>query len=320
VFSPLSLTYALSLMQFGAKGRTFEQFVEFFGRSIEYQEPAAASYVFNQSFISLANMLLVNQKFPVLPQYSTFMNLIAKVSNEDFSDRVALCQKANDFVSQQTKQLINNVISPNDIDDLTAMILLNTIYFKTNWKLPFKEHMTRKDRFGIDKEVDMMAQTGTFPYFADDKVQVLEMLYQDPNYCMGVILPREGVTCNLLDYINSKTHPEHVDLKFPKFTHRHRCNPKDILSKLGLTDAFDACIGDFGGISDVPTYISSIVHEAVVIVDEKGTEAAAATTVVVNCRCIMPDNISFYANRPFTYYIKHSPTNTILFLGSYYGN
>lgn len=144
---------------------------------------------------------------------------------------------------------------------------------------------------------------------------------------MGIILPRENIDVNKCgNYLcaNIAYTTQYVEVHLPKFTHRKNIDLIPLMQKMGVTDVFSSLKSQLDKMTIIGvTYVSTMIHEAVVIVDEDGTEAAAVTVAVcVNESCSMrkPKSTVFYANRSFIYYIKHVPTNTLLFVGDFQGN
>ena len=151
---------------------------------------------------------------------------------------------------------------------------------------------------------------------------MIELDYADREYTMGVLLPKTSNIENIqLEYLNNWINnlvETKVELSLPKFTHRTKIQLASILKHLGLKSLFNSNNADLSRMVD-DAYVTNIIHEAVVIVDEDGTEATAATTAVVaKCLCrAQTQKIIFNANHTFMYYIRHKKTNTILFLGTY---
>jgi len=166
-----------------------------------------------------------------------------------------------------------------------------------------------------------MYQKDKFKYFEDHNNQVLEMDYKDQNYSMGVILPwKNGKLPNvdsnqIIDYTSRFTSRE-VKLWFPKFEHRKKVRLVPILKKLGISRLFTPYVCQLDKLAK-NIFVSDIIHEAVVIVDETGTEAAAATGIFMMDNCIRekPKIIEFKADHSFIYYIRHKDSNTLLFVG-----
>jgi len=242
-----------------------------------------------------------------------------------FNNGEMIANKVNKFVEHNTHDLIKDIIEGQDISSDIAMILVNTIYFKASWENKFDAHDTKKELFNNRSQVDMMTITANFKYYEDKNFQILEMPYEGDQFCMVFILPRDLSNptnnfnnCNgyILDY-------DMIEVHIPKFTQRNKINVIPYLQKLGVNDLFSADLARLTNMcASSSVYVSKMIHEAVIIVNETGTEATAITMVEFNDECCMegpePSKV-FYANRPFMYCIKDKLTDTTLFGGWYHG-
>lgn len=331
VYSPLSIAYILSLLHFGAVENTDKQLTDLLAVKNSLENLFIASKTFNTSIIKLANAIVINKCMPVKQEYLDIVGKLAFVSNADFSNAQVIVTQVNSFIEKNTNNLIKDVLKTDMIGIDSIMILINTLYFKADWTHQFKKKNTRQEKFNIGStntsDVDMMTNTKYYPYFEDSNVQQVELPYKGMEFCMGFVLP--NVNNNNMNvcgqYLeNTKFESGYVEVHIPKFTQRKNLDLIPSLQKLGLTDIF-CNKSRMDNMIDVPgTYarVSTMIHEAVVIVDESGTEAAAVTVAVMRMECMMikPDPIVFNANHSFVYYIKHKPTNTLLFVGDYHGN
>jgi serpin B len=246
-------------------------------------------------------------------------------------DAEAARREINDWVSGSTEQRIKDIIPPGALDALTRLVLANAVYFKAAWQEPFDKHLTQPDMFhrldGGSVPVDMMSQSTRLDAMQGDGYRAVEMPYAGGQLSMLVLLPDEGrfsdvetrVGAELLSETVAALQPMEVDLTLPKFKMEWSSELSKGLGALGMTDAFVPSRADFSGIDGArDLYISLILHKAFVSVDEKGTEAAAATVVVVEASS-MPVNpvepMQFKVDRPFLFLIRDNPTGTILFVG-----
>jgi serpin B len=214
------------------------------------------------------------------------------------------------------------------------LVVTNAIYFNSNWVYQFDKANTRDLPFysGLNeyKLTPMMTRTGSYLYGANSELQWIKMPYNIPNTYMIVLLPRENVTFTQLEELEKSLTPEsltimlsrmrstRVNLQFPRFRNEQEFSLKAVLSALGMPRAFNDYLADFRGIMDLPEglYIGRVIHKAFIEVDEEGTEAAAATAIVMQTRSARPDPvIEFNANRPFIYFIYDELTGVILFMG-----
>jgi serpin B/serpin B11/12 len=289
--------------------------------------------------MKMTNVLIINKSKKINREYLDMVRKIVLVINDDFTNALLITDKINKYVENNTDGMIKNIISSADIDNDIVFVLINTIYFKASWKNKFNVNNTTKMKFHKTESdmIDMMHQINYFDYYENKAIQMIEMPYDEKNYVMGIILPRMYLEQTNLDYsinnIPNFTAPEinefinnkqfkRIDLYIPKFIHRKNLKLVPILKKMGVTDLFDK-----NAELDLMAnglYLSKIIHEAVVIVDEVGTEAAATTVIVDNAMMTAPRKeekpILFRADHSFIYYIRHIPSNMFLFFGDYQGN
>jgi serpin B len=246
--------------------------------------------------------------------------------NNPESARLAI----NDWVADETAQKIEHLIPAGAIDSLTRLVLANAIYFKGSWLNPFNESMTTEAPFytldGSEITVDMMKLYGeNFFYGQGENYQAINLPYLSSDFVMTLLVPDAGAfqefeaeltTEGLAEILTSLDYTR-LDLEMPKFDFESYINANDPLIALGMGDAFDPIAADFSGITDEEDLmITDVLHKATITVDEEGTEAAAATAVIIGVTSAMPeDPISLVIDRPFMFLIRHQPTNTILFMG-----
>jgi serine protease inhibitor len=338
IFSPLSISFALSLIHLAALGNTNNQLTTLLGTKYSVDDLKRLYGQFNNKVIKINNALIINNKIKINKEYLQMINGLTYIIIENFDNAKLISHEVNSHIDNNTDGMIKNVISPDNITNNIMFVLINTIYFKASWQHKFNPQLTTKMEFHKTKSnmVDMMHQIGYFNYYENNSVQLVEMPYDERNYMMGIILPQKYLEENGLDYsinnipqfskqeiaelINNLEYTK-VDLYIPKFTQRKKYDMVPVLKKMGLTDIFrpDAELD----IIAKNAYISKIIHEAVIIVDELGTEAAATTVMVSKENVALPDNLNpklFKADHAFIYYIRHIPSNLFLFYGDYQGN
>ena len=296
--------------------------------------------------LSIANALWPQKNYAFRPEY---LNLIERDYDSvgrplDYANGEKARGIINRWVEQETKEKIKDLIPSGALDSLTRMVLTNAIYFKGDWLTQFKEKSTREMPFKIspDKTVQtpMMYQKGNFGYYQDPDVQVLEMPYKGDKVSMFVLLPNQGggqpfrrptnppakkKTLADLEKILSpaklsewvgKVRRAKVDTWFPKFKMTSEFSLSQQLQALGMKKAFGGA--DFSGMDGTKNlYISAVLHKAFVEVNEEGTEAAAATAVVIRTKSARPMGPRFRADHPFLFLIRDKATGSILFLGRY---
>lgn len=238
----------------------------------------------------------------------------------------------NGWIEETTRERIKNLIPSGALNAMTRLVLTNAIYFKANWQDVFEERATKPEPFhlsgGPTAEVPMMHQSEHFAYAESADWQALEMPYERNALSMIVILPadRDGAmqtaeqqlaSGDLMDALESRQRTK-VNVWFPKFTITQQLDLGTTLQAMGMPLAFSEQ-ADFGGMTpEAELMISKALHKAFVEVDEKGTEAAAATAVVMSLTSapVEPEKPKvFRADRPFIFLIRHNASGAILFAG-----
>ena len=233
----------------------------------------------------------------------------------------------NDWVSNQTEGRIEDLIPQGVIDALTRLVLTNAIYFNAAWLNPFNEDLTTDGTFylpdGSETVVPMMSQTESFGYLDGDGYQAVELPYDGSELAMVIMMPDSGKFGTfedsldiekvgaIMDGIESKQ----VALTLPKFEFESEFSLADTLAAMGMPVAFSGA-ADFSGMTGTKELlIGDVLHKAFVSVDEAGTEAAAATAVVMELTAVPEEPIEVTIDRPFIFLIYDIETEAILFLG-----
>jgi serpin B len=345
-FSPYSLSVELAMTYAGAEGATKEQMAETLNFILEEEDLHAA---FNKLAIelakrgegnkseneegfklSIANAIWGQIEYAFLDEYldTLAVNYDAGLRLLDFVKDPEACRRTiNDWVSEQTEGKIEDLIKEGIISEMTRLVLTNAIYFNAAWDKPFNADNTTNGTFylgdGSTVSVPMMHQTEDFGYSEGDGYQAVELKYDGNELSMLIILPEDGnfeqfkasFDAQKLDAIIDEIHVADVTLTMPKFEYESQFSVKDALKAMGMTDAFDMT-ADFSGIDgSYDLYIEDVVHKAFVSVDEAGTEAAAASAVIINLKAVM-EQAEVTLDHPFIYLIRDIQTNTILFVGS----
>jgi hypothetical protein len=236
----------------------------------------------------------------------------------------------NSWVEKETKEKIKDLIPQGVLDALTRLVLTNAIYFKGDWALEFDKKQTTDAPFKIsaDKEVTvpLMYQKGDFKYAQEDGLQIIELPYKGDELSMVVLLPAEvdglaelekSLTPKDLNRWSTLLRKREVYVYLPKF--KMTTGPLElggVLKAMGMKDAFSLPPADFSGMTGSrDLFISNVLHKAFVAVDEKGTEAAAATAVVVTLTAELAASPVFRADHPFVFVIKDNRSGSILFMG-----
>lgn len=283
--------------------------------------------------LNIVNALWGQEGYDFLSDY---LNLVEKYYggglrtldfiNEPEPSRITI----NDWVSEQTEDRINDLIQPGGITPLTRLVLTNAIYFNAAWEHKFTEEATTDLPFylldGDSVTVPMMRQTETFGYTEGDNYQAVEMPYDGKDLSMVVLLPAEGKFTEFEDSLDYKQADRIIDslndrrvkLTMPKFEFESDFSLKQALSALGMADAFSGG-ADFSGMTgNNDLFIGDVVHKAFVLVEEGGTEAAAATAVIMVASAPGPqpeEPVTVTIDRPFVFLIRDIETGAILFIG-----
>jgi serpin B len=336
--SPYSISSALAMSYAGARGKTAREMAAAlrYGDASDAIHPAFRSLTEDLQKsgqkgcrLYVANALWGQQDYSFQKE---FLGLVDRHYAGGFNtvDYIGATetarQRINQWIMQHTAEKIKELIARGDLDVDTRLVLTNAIYFKGDWTRRFSEQMTRKNPFWLESgqavDVPMMADSGVYSYAEpDDSLQVLELPYEGDALTMVVLLPRKGrraleqdVTSQNLAAWLSALHQEEVELFLPKFKFQSKFYLKKTLKSMGMHDAFDerADFSAMTGRKDL--YIGKVIHQADIEVNEEGTEAAAATAVIMQRKSV-PQRVVFRADHPFIFLIRHKPTGTILFMG-----
>jgi len=346
IYSPYSVSLALAMTYAGARGETESQMAEtmHFGPQDELHvalnaldlelAKRGASHTDEETPLQLniANAVWAEQTLPLLQEYLDVIaqNYGAGIQQADFAGQHETVRKEiNDWVSTKTKDRIQDLIPDGALDPSTKMVLVNAIYFKADWLYQFDANNTHDAPFhlldGSDVQARMMSQTlFGVPYAQGNGYQAVELPYQGEAAVMDIIVPDEGnfsefeSTLNiqkLNEILESMQLSGGLDLGLPKFSFTADFNLSDQLIAMGMPDAFSGS-ADFSGMTgDRSLSIDAVLHKAFVAVDEKGTEAAAATAVIMKESAMPLSDASLIIDRPFLFVIRDLPSGQILFVG-----
>lgn len=337
VLSPLSITYALGMLNNGADGQTLQEINQTLGfgdadadaiNAFCRKMLTEANTLDDQTKALIANTIFVNEGLGFRLQ-DGFVKTVndyydAEPQNRDFADGETMAV-INQWASDHTEGMIQNLLNEETFNPMLASYLLNALYFKGAWKDPFDEAETKEEDFGYGAKVPMMHKPYTeFNYTENDLYQAVNLPYGNGAYLMTIFLPREDKTIgDVLESLNGSNwqvgnYRCDVDVKLPRFETEKKTNLNQIMSDLGMPKAFtpDA---EFPYFCNVPVYIDNMFQVAKIKLDEKGTEAAAVTVIGI-AGSIMPKLAEFHANRPFFYVISEQSTGAIFFIGQYMGD
>ena len=255
--------------------------------------------------------------------YGAGLNLVDFI-NETENAR----QTINDWISQQTEERIKDLLPEGSITQLTRLVLTNAIYFNAAWLFQFEEQSTSNGTFTLlnssSVTTSMMNQTECFNYMEGESYKAIELPYDGDEIAMVILVPDAGtfetfegnLDLTLVSSIIENLSSTNINLKMPKWEFDSDLSLSSALGGMGMTDALIDGIADFSGIDGTQfLLISDVVHKAFVLVNESGTEAAAATGVIFEFISVPPPPIDFTINRPFIFFIRDMETDTILFIG-----
>jgi serpin B len=343
IISPLSIHLAMSLLYNGAKGASKDQLAKalWMGKAtdsagLEESRHLLTSYskLKNkvETKIELANVIFVDKIFDIKTDYESTLNhsFLTAVRQVNYSNGKESEDTINVWIANKTNNLIKDLISPGSLDPDTRLMLLNAVYFKANWQLPFKKDFTTKSNFFVSKdsvvEVDMMFQENEIFYGLnkDLQSQVVSLKYEDPNFTMLIFLPNKNIgldslRLNLKDDDFSEIHNslnyEDLLIGMPKFRLGFKTPLVPTFKDLGVFDIFNEASADLSKISNESLAVSNILHETKIEVNEEGSEASAVTGIEISTRSGGSGPITLKINRPFIFVIQDLKNNIPLFIG-----
>jgi serpin B len=347
-YSPYSISLALAMTYAGAKGQTADGMAQ----TLHFMLPSDRLHpAFNKLALELesrsrskdldpdqvfqlnvANSLWGQSGFAFEQEFLDTLarNYAAGMRLVDYAKDAAGARKEiNEWVSRSTNQKIKDIIPPGALDALTRLVLANAVYFQAAWLHPFESDATQQGPFrlmdGTTVDVPMMHEQASLRTMHGEGYRAVELPYAGYQLSMLILLPDEGafdgleakLDAALVDSTLQALQSGQVILAMPKFKFEWSQSLAGGLNALGMREAFDPQAADFSGMDGRrDLYITDILHKAYVAVDEDGTEAAAATVVIVGATSIQPaPPIAFTIDRPFFFLIRDNPTGTILFVG-----
>jgi serpin B len=336
MISPASVSIALGMTYNGAEQATreaFEQLLDYEGLTREEVNEITRELIHvlvtnaDGNQLEIANSIWSDEGFPVKQAFIDLNTYYfdAEVREIDLQTAEAL-EAINNWVSEKTHGKIDKILE--QINPETVMILLNALYFNCLWETEFDPEDTYAAPFHdeaghISMSAEMMNLESTFNVALTEEFSAIELPYKHDKFSMFLFLPAAGSTVsdlvNSLDgdtwnsWLDRFAEKEEFSVTMPKFKFGFQRSLADDLKKMGLEIAFTGA-ADFSGISDIPVFISEVIHKTYIDVNEEGTEAAAVTAVVIDYTSIDNDLIVF--DRPFLFAITENSSNSILFIGT----
>ena len=345
-YSPYSISLALAMTYAGARGETEQQMADTLHYTLPQDRLHPAFNALDQTLesrgegaegkdeegfrLNIANAIWGQKDYAFL---ASFLDTLARNYGAGLRllDFAADAEKAratiNEWVSEQTEGKIEELIPQGVLSAATRLVLTNAIYFNAAWAEPFEEEQTSDGTFhlldGDEVTVPMMRQTTSFGYAAGQGYQAVELPYDGHELSMVILLPDatqfQGFEASLdaerMDSIVDQLESQQVALTMPKFEFDAEFQLNDALKAMGMEDAFSGA-ADFSGMTGGrDLFISSVIHKAFVSVDEAGTEAAAATAVVMVESAAPGEPVQVTVDRPFIFAIRDIQTGAVLFVG-----
>lgn len=339
IFSPYSMQQAIGMLNAGAKGKTAEQINQVFGFSAEsgnwfirnHQELSPDK----QHVFSNYNAILFDRRLELNPVFIQQVGSIyrGKLLMTEFSKPAQVVQILNRIIEIKSRGMIKNALSENAVNPDMIMALVNVLHFKDKWLWEFQPKDTSKETFisadNKETKVDLMFQELACNYFRDDqkKVHGVILPYKDTRFEMIVMMPteKEGKISDLLQalsegalpgWLKSANDKNETILFLPKMKLSAALDLSELLRSAGMEDAFSISNADFSGIVNEEVCVDKVLHLVKLDVDESGTEAAAATVIMVEAKAASPKITNYFcADRPFCLVLRYKPTGAILFTG-----
>ena len=336
-YSPASIRMTMAMAYAASAGNTAGEMADVLhfdqdphATAVEYEELLRAMPLSEDDAafrLDLANALWGAQGFP--PEYAELLeaSFNAHTQELDFSDLEEACRVVNDWTAEQTGGLIPELVTPTTLSRQTIALLTNAVYFKARWKQRFDATLTEDRPFWVDGDrrepvPTMRHDEVELPYGRGEGFAVLELPYAGGDCSMFVLLPdaadglaelEQLVWAEGLDETLGGMNPTELEVYLPRFTMECGFTLNDTLQSMGMVDAFIPGRASFPGMGG-KVWIGKVLHKAVIIVNEEGTEAAAATGASVGFGPL-PKRTVFDANRPFLFVIRHNETGAMLFAG-----
>ncbi|MEZ4362703.1 MAG: serpin family protein [Kofleriaceae bacterium] len=352
-FSPASVRLAMGMIAMGARGKTAEELTQGLVLDKDLTKSATGFAAILANFAQRAHGELRPDKVPRERQEAEHKASTVAIANRvwpqagrhfepSFSDAMASYFGApmqaldfeasteaarktiNAWVAEQTTQKIPALLLPRDVQSDTKMILTNAIYFKARWQVPFSKRATRKIPFitasGAKKSVQMMIHEGYMAYAETPTYQALALPYADGSLSMTILLPRKGQSLAEVEAVAlaegaTPLSMQNVRLRLPRFKIEARFSLGKTLATMGMASAFLRGLANFSGIDGTrDLFIGDVVHQAVISVDESGTEATGTTAAMEELALVIAPK-EFFADRPFAFFLRDAKTGVVLFVG-----
>lgn len=340
LFSPYSISVALAMTYAGARRDTEQQMAHTLHFTLErdrlhpaftaLQERLSVVQQAGQVKLGIANSIWPQERYPFLPEFiATLKDCYGvEITPLDYGRAEEARAIINGWVEAKTERKITELLPKDILDALVRLVLVNAIYFKGNWASQFDPKHTHEAPFWIAPDhsvtVPLMHQTASRRYGQFGDVQVLELPYAGGDLSMLVVLPDKVdgleavetiLTAEQIRTWSQRLQKREVEVFLPKFKTEFAVTLNEALTNMGMPDAFSSKLADFSGMDGyIWLYIAYVLHKAFIDVNEEGTEAAAATAVIMIARGL-PMSLTVRADHPFIFVIRDNSTGSILFMG-----
>ncbi len=339
MFSPLSLNMALGLLQAGAGGSSEKELEAYLGTDSYadfaegYMEKVSGKYNFrervygNEYFnnrFEIANSLWADNALPLKPEYTDGVSekFGAEIRNLDLNNKEKTLKSINGWVKEKTHELIPSVL--NDYSEDTAVMLINTVYFESNWRDEWDFIESDKQTFtlldGSTKGIPLM-RNSFHAYYENEAATAFSAGYRNGMMFIGILPKNEGdftlSELNIPSLLKSKSYDYEVRARMPRLNYETNIPLTELLKEMGLKDIFSTDKADLSGISEQPLFVSNVLQKTKLELDEYGTKAAAITMVAADGAGSPNGDMikEVFLNRPFAFLIYDESENRIVFIG-----
>lgn len=340
VYSPLSIKYAINMLNEGANGNTKTQ-IENVIKNV-----SLTKYNNVDKVLSLANSVYIRDTFAEYVKEDYRKTLIEKYNAEINYDAFNNATNVNSWIEDKTLGIIKNMLNDDVVQNpSTNMILVNALAIDMEWANPFDGSDTSGEEFYLKDDNTMIAtmmhketndEDEDVAYYKDNDITALTMdlkQYDDTQLQFVAIMPKDNVseyikTFNMeefntiLEKMTTASETKNgVDISIPKFSFDYNLKLKNDLIDLGITDAFDVNLADFSNMANTELYVGDALHKADIDFSEEGIRAAATTVFAMKMNAVLPDSNQpeeIKINKPFLYFIRDKETNEIWFVGTVY--
>lgn len=345
IFSPASISLALGMAYAGARGKTEAEIKDVLNLPMRGSELAAVAGRLQEELavfggncgpeLKIANSLWGQSGFEFRTAFLQALrsHYGSEFAEVDFAGEPAnACDRINAWTLEQTAGRISDLLSPAAVNELTRLILVNAVYFKCAWSDEFEERATTPAAFWITPErsveARLMRRTGEYLYAESPLWQAVRLAYSGDYFSMTILLPRQkgwlaelesSLDAEFLNELEKVLARREVELHMPRLRVESQFALAPTLRSMGMRETFDPHRADFSGITrSERVFLSEVIHKTYIDVDERGTEAAAATAVVMAAGFAPgepEEPVVFRADHPFTFMIRDERTSSILFMG-----